>query len=203
MALGERASAGRPATIAQPRQTILAAAARLFATQGFERTSLQDVARAVGLSKAAIYHYFPTKADIYDAIVSDLLEALSQRVAARLGQTDGHAEKLRLLMLEHADFFEEHYSAFVTLLHGVAGLGARPGQGQLAVRDRYETMVRQLIEDGQAAGDFVVRDAALTSRAVLSLLNWLSRWYRPEGPLRARAIAEEYYRIVTAGLLPR
>jgi len=198
-----RSGVGRPASIEAPRETILANAATLFAANGLERTSLQDVARAVGLSKAAIYHYFPTKTDIYDAIVSDLLDTLYHRVLARIGEAESPSEQLRLLMLEHADYFEEHYSQFVTLLHGVAGLGRRPGEAEVRVRDRYEALVRQLVEAGQATGDFAGRDPVLATRAILSLLNWLSRWYKPDGPLRARAVAAEYFEIVHLGLCRR
>ena len=68
-----------------PRATILDAAAKLFAAHGFEGASLNDVARAVGVTKAAVYHYFPTKKDIFDEMMIDLLErqyaAVSTEVA--------------------------------------------------------------------------------------------------------------------------
>ena len=80
---------GRPATIDDPRSTIFARAALRFSQNGFAQTSLQDIAADVGLSKAAVYHYFPTKQVIYEAIVVDLLRRLYEAVASRwIGRTE-------------------------------------------------------------------------------------------------------------------
>ncbi|EWM42258.1 bacterial regulatory s, tetR family protein [Bordetella holmesii 41130] len=62
-----------------PRERILEAAAALFARSGYEGSSIADLACAIGVSKAAIYHYYPTKQDIYDAIIVEVLSGLLGR----------------------------------------------------------------------------------------------------------------------------
>lgn len=194
---------GRPATIDMPRETILAHASRLFADIGYERTSLNDVARSVGLSKAAVYHYFPTKQVIYEAIVANLLQRLHDHVKARVDRADGHAARLRTFMLAHAEYFEAHHTEFVTLLHGVSGIGMAQTDPQRAVRDRYESLLRELLADGVAAGAFVASDVNVTALAILSMLNWMSRWFDPKGARRATAFAADYFDICHHGLAPR
>jgi AcrR family transcriptional regulator len=194
---------GRPATIAAPRETILSHAAKLFAEKGFDGASLQDVAKAVGISKAAVYHYFPTKQDIYDDIVIDLLSRLRTAVQDRIESSAPFSEQLRQMMTGHAEFFESNYESFVTLLHGFGGLSRTLGKGQVSVRDEYETMIRKLMTDAKASGDLTMGDPAICARAVLSMLNWMARWYRPGGRLSAHDFAEEYYSLIYNGLKPR
>lgn len=194
---------GRPATIDMPRETILAHSSRLFAETGYERTSLNDVARSVGLSKAAVYHYFPTKQAIYEAIVANLLRRLHDHVAAAVAQADGHGARLRAFMLAHAAYFEAHHTEFVTLLHGVSGIGTAQTDPQRAVRDGYESLLRRLLTEGVADGAFVTRDVNVTALAILSMLNWMSRWFDPKGARRATDFAQDYFENCHNGLAPR
>ena len=194
---------GRPPTIEAPRATILREASKLFAKHGFEGTSLQNIATAVGITKAAIYHYFPTKQAVYDAIVVDLLERLDETVRTRVAEVPDHGDKLKQLMIAHADFLEENYSDFITLLYGLAGLSRPICPDEALVRDRYESLVRETIENGTATGAFAPSSRDVTARAVLSLLNWMSRWYRPDGERKARDFASDYFELIYNGLRPR
>ena len=193
---------GRPATLDAPHATILRAATLLFAEKGFSETSLMDIARAVGLSKAAVYHYFPTKQVIYEAIVVDLLQRLCAHVEDAIsGGAMPTAERLRTMMRSHAAFFEANYSEYVTLLHGVAGLSRVVSAEERAIRDRYEGLYRAVMAEGLSAGELRVGDPATAARAVLSLLNRMTRWFDPKGPRRATAFAEDYFDIIAHGVL--
>lgn len=196
-------SVGRPATIAAPRETILDHAARLFAEKGYEQTSLNDVAKSVGLSKAAVYHYFPTKQVIYDEIVVSLLGGLCDVVGAAVEAQRDPARKLATFMRAHAAYFEQNYLGFVTVLHGVSGIGTEvKSERQIAVRDRYEQLLKAVLVEAKEEGHLAIPDIALCGKAVLSMLNWLSRWYRPGGPKTAVEIVDTYYAMLFAGLKP-
>ena len=192
---------GRPPTMTAPRETILTYAARLFAEKGYEQTSLQDVADAIGLSKAAVYHYFPTKQAIYDGIVIELLEGLLHHVRAGVEQAGANGDRLRAFMRSHADYFERNYISFVTVLHGVGGIGRTiTDDRQIQVRNEYEKLLRGILSEGVANGSFVVEDVHAASIAVLSMLNWMSRWYKPGKGKRAEDVAEEYFKMLYFGL---
>ena len=95
----KRARAGRPPTLAAPRERILEEAAKLFAQSGYDGSSVSDLAAAIGVSKAAIYHYYTTKQDIYDAIILGVLSGLTQSVGQDVDRADGAAARLRAFMV--------------------------------------------------------------------------------------------------------
>src|SRR5690606_3753135 len=86
---------GRPPATENPRERILDAAASLFAARGYETSSLGDLAAAMKVSKAAIYHYFSTKQDIYDAIILRTLEGLEEEVERAVGAEQTPPARLR------------------------------------------------------------------------------------------------------------
>ena len=187
-----------------PRATILDAAAKLFAAHGFEGASLNDVAQAVGVTKAAVYHYFPTKKDIFDEMMVDLLERQYVAVGTEVNAAKSPPEKLKAFMRAHAEFLEANHAAFVVMLHGFGGIEKNHWtEQQLALRDRYEKLLRALLADGKASGAFAVDDVATAARAVLSLMNWMVRWFRPEGKTRAADFALQYHALIVSGLQPR
>ncbi|WP_419204564.1 TetR/AcrR family transcriptional regulator [Bordetella trematum] len=192
--------AGRPPTLAAPRERILGAAAALFARSGYDGSSIADLASSLGVSKAAIYHYYATKQEIYDAIILEVLDGLLTRVTDASDAVQGADEQLRAFMLAHASYFETHHDQFVTMLIGYSGM-ALPEQADAArLRDRYEALLRRILNDGVAQGVFRERDVAATGRAVLSLLNWMVRWYKPGQGQTAQAIAQDYFDLITGGL---
>jgi AcrR family transcriptional regulator len=203
MKQAKKAPLGRPPTIDAARPTILAHAARLFAEHGYEQTSLQDVGDAVGISKAAVYHYFPSKQDMYDAIVVSLLDGLVAHVRAAVEATPDGADPIRTFMRAHAAYFEQNFEGFATLLHGVGGLSAQMRSArQVRVRDQYEALLRELLKAQAAAGQATIDDAGLAAKGILSMLNWMSRWYKPGGPRSAVAIAEHYHDMLYRGIGP-
>ncbi|BCB17186.1 TetR/AcrR family transcriptional regulator [Bosea sp. ANAM02] len=192
---------GRPPTIANARDRILDDAARLFARDGYDGSSLGELAAAVGVTKAAIYHYFPNKKEIYEAIIVRTLEGLRHHVSRATAQASGPEEALARFMTAHADFFEEHYDGFLTMLVGYGGMEnvVMIVEAQ-KLRDEHEQALRQIIADGVATRAFRAVDIDVASRAVLSLLNWMVRWFKPGKGRRAAAFAQDYCDLMLGGL---
>ncbi|ALM85727.1 TetR/AcrR family transcriptional regulator [Bordetella sp. N] len=183
-----------------PRASILAEAARLFADGGYENSSMADVAARLGMSKAAIYHYFRTKQDIYDAIIIETLTALGQAVADAVATAGDPAARLRAFMLAHARYLEAHHAKFVAMLIGYSGMSPVYRDDAARLRDDYEHLLRGLITTGVAQGAFRAIDPAATGRAILSMLNWMARWYKPGQGQTAEAVADGYYDLLLGGL---
>jgi len=194
---------GRPPAVSNPRARILAAAAALFSERGYETSSLAELAAAMKISKAAIYHYFSTKQDIYDALILETLEGLSGAVeAAVAGETQGGA-RLRAFMLGHARFFEQHRAGFIAMLVGFSGMTNSQFHAEaMQLRDGHERLLRSIIAAGVADGSFRQLDPVTTTRAVLSLLNWMVRWFHPGAGMSAEQIALDYYELLVQGMLP-
>jgi AcrR family transcriptional regulator len=176
-------------------------AAILFARSGFDASSLSDLAKVTGISKAGIYHYFKTKQDVYDAIIIKTLQGLFDFVSTAVMQVKEPQGQLLAFMTAHADFFERNYWAFRCMLVSFSGM-TTPGSRQEAVvlRERYEFLLRSIVAEGMTRGQFRAMDPASTGRAVLSLLNWMARWFRPDGQRTASEVAREYGDLLLFGL---
>jgi AcrR family transcriptional regulator len=183
-----------------PRDRILAEAARLFARSGYESSSMADVASSLGVSKAGIYHYFATKQDIYDAIIIDVLSGLSAAVKQAVAQETTPEDRLRRFMLAHARYFETRHAAFVTMLIGYSGMRPTYREDAARLRDDYEKQLRDVIADGIAQGAFRDLDPVSSGRAVLSMLNWMARWYKPGQGQDAETVAATYFDLLVGGL---
>ena len=180
---------------------MIACAAELFAREGFENVGMGRLADAVGISKAGVYHYFRAKREILDTIVITTLDGLTESVAAATVEVDGPRDRLIAFITAHAAYFEANYWAFTTMLVGFGGLGSR-GTRELVVeqRDRYEGLLRQILQEGVDSGDFRAVHLPTASRAALSMLNWMVRWFDPSGPERATDVAARYAELLLDGL---
>lgn len=199
---GAAARLGRPPLMADPRAEILRQAAQLFAQKGYVESSLNELAAAMNYSKGAIYNYFSSKQEIYDAIIIFTLTGLYETAAKAVNEADPPVERLKQFMMAHARFLADNYDCFVTMLVGFSGM-ANSGlkDDALALRDAHEGLLRRILQDGVADGSFREVSAAMTGRAVLSLLSWMVRWFKPDGGKSAEEVALEYHDLLVRGLM--
>ncbi|MBD9541481.1 TetR/AcrR family transcriptional regulator [Ensifer sp. ENS04] len=192
---------GRPPVYENAKEKILAQAAKHFAQSGYENSSINDLAKSLKVSKAAIYHYYPTKQEIYDAIIVNTLDSLMEAVKDEVEKTPEPRYRLRSFMVAHARFFEKNYWNFLTMLMGFSGMerGLRRNHA-LKARDSYEGYLREIITGGMDDGAFRHVEVATVSRAVLSMLNWMARWFKPEKGASAEQVALDYYGLLISGL---
>lgn len=185
------------------REDILEVAARLFADQGYNAVSMVDIAKTVGLSKAALYHYFDRKEDILGTVVVSTVQKLSEHVDQVVGQHDTPQARLAAFMEAQAQFFEDHQASFQVLLTRMANLHD-PHMRDVAIewRANYENTIRNIVRDGLTAGVFSTDSPDAVVRAIISSVYWLARWYRPNGRQRPTEIAREYTQIYLYGIMP-
>jgi AcrR family transcriptional regulator len=192
---------GRPPRAENQRERIIREATMLFGRLGYDAASLNDLATEVGISKAGLYHYFRTKQDVFDAIIIETLEALVAHVTAAVEQVAEPRERLLAFMTAHAEFFERNYWAFRCMLVSFSGMSApTPRHDAVVLREGYEHLLRAVIADGVKQGQFRDVDPATTGRAALSMLNWMVRWFRLNGPKSAPDVAREYADLLFYGL---
>jgi AcrR family transcriptional regulator len=186
------------------KEEILDAAAELFAEHGFDAVSLNDIAAAVGLSKATLYHYFSRKEEILGTIVVTTIRELNAFIERRIAQVSGPEARLIAFLEAQADFFEQHQTWFQVLLTRFSHL-TEPKLRDEGVKWRvnYESIIKGIIRDGIHAGVFRTDHPNSVVRVVLASVYWLVRWYRPDGPKRAREIAREYADVVLYGVAIR
>jgi AcrR family transcriptional regulator len=200
-AIRRRGGLGRPPLHDNQRERVIACAAELFAREGFENVGMGRLADAVGISKAGVYHYFTAKREILDTIVITTLDGLMETVVTATTEVKRPRDRLIAFITAHAAYFEANYWAFTTMLVGFGGLRSRATREAVVdQRDRYEGLLRQILQEGVDSGDFRAVHIPTASRAALSMLNWMARWFDPSGPERATDVAASYAELLLDGL---
>lgn len=181
---------------------IFEVACRLFAQNGFDGVSMRDIALECGISKATLYHYFPDKDSLLRPLAMGVTKALYLHVARHDDPTQPAPERLRSLMGETARFFDKHRWAWIASASTFWNdPELRFRRERIGWRDRYERLLREILEAGIANGELRSMDVAVMGRMILGAVNWMARWYDPKGKLTAPQIALDFCEMVLGGIL--
>jgi TetR/AcrR family transcriptional regulator, cholesterol catabolism regulator len=196
------ASASMPDPLDNREQQLLAIARRLFAHQGYDRTALRDIAEAAGITKAALYYYFPNKDALFVRIVLESLQMLVDDVSAAVARETAPTARIRAFMAASAaciDYGRDRWIAGSNAFWQ----GAKEGQrlAALHLRDDYEGLLRKCIVEGIASGELRAADPAMVGRFLLSALNHMTRWHKPEGKLTAQQVMLQFVDMALYGLV--
>lgn len=182
------------------RREILRVAARLFAEFGYEGTTLEMIADELGLSKPGLYHYITSKDDVLAQIHEDIVQDIIDQVQASIAPTIPPQERLWRLIVVHTSSLCAYPERRAFNLFG-GSLFTQHSQDVIELRAHYQQMVEAILAEGIETGVFHVTDAKLATLAVLGALNWIPRWYSPDGPLSAEEVGEYFANILIAGLI--
>jgi len=190
-------------TTADPRQEILRTSARLFQQQGYDGTSMNDVAAALKLSKGGLYHHFQSKDEILFELMNHAMDITEQRVIAPVKAIPRPEERLRTLIRRHiAVVLSERDREITVMLHENHPLPPSLRKRINARKKDYVHFVENLIAEVQrgrgATPSITPRAAAF---ALLGMINWIYQWYRPEGPLDEESLVRQYTEIFLKGAL--
>ncbi|QOZ46982.1 TetR/AcrR family transcriptional regulator [Bradyrhizobium sp. CCBAU 53340] len=179
---------------------ILAEAGRLFASKGFEGTSMRDIAVACGISKSLLYHHFSNKDEIYARVAVGSTLELYLFVRDRI--PDGPpAQKIRAFMVATAEYFRRYRWAWIASTTAFWNDPDRHRHKErLTRRDRFENFLRGLIQEAIDAGEIRKVDVPMTGRLILSSLNWMHRWYNPNKSATPEQIADIFFDMIFNGL---
>jgi AcrR family transcriptional regulator len=183
------------------QQEIVEAAARVFHEKGYESTSIQDIADAVGILKGSLYYYITSKEDLLFEIIQSVHEE-ALRNLERTAAVEGDAlQKIRTFVVVHVTDNALNLVKMAVFFQDFRSLNGKRRQIIVEERDTYDNFLRDLIRQGQDEGticpDIEPKLAAIT---VLGMMNWLYHWYQPGGELSVTHIANAYGDFVVAGL---
>jgi AcrR family transcriptional regulator len=189
----------RAANNASTRVEILKSAAIAFRRLGYHGATVEQIAAALQMKKGNLYYYYRNKEEILLACHQYSLD----RLLALLDDVD-HAdaapdEKLRRLIVSfvHTILDELHGTA---LFLDLEALSAPHRKLVIERRDQFDHGMRRVIEDGVRTGVFGKIDAKLLSFAILGAVNWIPRWYQPNGPSSSQDIADQFADYLVDGL---
>ena len=183
------------------RDAILDAAAQVFRKKGFHGASMADIAEAVKLQKASLYHHVSSKQEILLALLDKALELVTQRITV-IAQGPGNADlRLRAMIRAYLQTLAEKPDLSSVLLFEHRSLERKFRLRHIPLRDRFEKIWREVIDDGIRASTFEVGDAAIAVRALMGILNWTITWFRADGSMSIEKISDEYADLLMKGLL--
>jgi AcrR family transcriptional regulator len=185
------------------RDEILEAAAQIFSQKGYHATSMSDIAGAVNLQKASLYHHINSKQEILLSLLDEALDLLTGRMNQVLFQPVPADQKLKIAMETYLTTLADQRDLAAILLLEHRSLNPDLRVQHLPRRDRFESLWRDLIQMGVDEGKFICKDVPMTTRALLGVMNWAITWYRSDGPLSIADIAGQYAELILNGLLIR
>jgi AcrR family transcriptional regulator len=159
-------------------ESLLTIAVRRFNESGYDGTSMEDLARTLGITKSAIYHHVPSKDELLRLAVNRALDGLFE-VVGQLDGVGGRAvDRLEYLVRGSVEVLVERLP-FVTLLLRVRG-NTKVERDALARRREFDRVVTDLvtaaIDEGDLRPDI---EPAVTARLLFGMVNSIAEWYRP------------------------
>jgi AcrR family transcriptional regulator len=176
-----------PGTGRDPRAEILDAAARLFTALGYSAASTRQIADAVGLRQASIFHYFPRKEDMLTELLNRTVEP-SLDFAGRLAKVDAPpCVALYLLLVNDLSTYSQG-PGNIGSLQVQPDARAEQFAGYWVKRDLLRSMYRDVIARGSSTGSFDVSDVELQTDIVFGLVESVSTWFEQGGPREPQAV---------------
>ncbi len=183
------------------RQALLLAAVSMFNERGFQATSLDDVASSLGVTKPVIYHYLGNKDQVLFECVKIGLDQLRDAADAARGTTGNGLSRLQIFLRRYAEINMGAFGRCIVRT-GEEALTPDSRKRFRALKREIDMALRELIAEGVADGSVQSDDVRLSAFALAGALNWISRWYREDGPMRRDDIAMRMVDILCAGLIP-
>jgi AcrR family transcriptional regulator len=187
---------------ASTRVDILKSAAKAFRQLGYHGATVEQIAAALHMKKGNLYYYFRNKEEILFACHQYSLDRLTQLLEDVQHSRMGADEKLRRLIVAfvHTILDELHGTALILELEALSPAHLKT---VIARRDTFDHGVRLVLEEGMANGVFAPSDAKLLAFAFFGAVNWIPRWFSPEGPASSQQIADLFADFFLTGLRRR
>ncbi|MFZ3264746.1 MAG: TetR/AcrR family transcriptional regulator [Terriglobales bacterium] len=187
----------------EPRQEILRAAARLFQQQGYDATSMNDVAAALKLSKGGLYHHFQSKDEILFHIMSHAMDITEERVINVARRVEDPEERLRTLIRLHIGVVLSEEDREITVMlhenHPLPPALRRKINGRKKDYVHFvENMIAAVQRQRNSTSTVTPRAAAF---ALVGMINWIYQWHKPGGTLTGDAILRQFTDIFFRGAI--
>ncbi len=184
------------------KDEIIRTAAKIFAAKGYHGTTLDEIAKEIGVTKPALYYHIKSKGDIIREIIGMIMEPMEE--VARAGRSDKPPKErvediIRLLVKYGAERKE-------TSLIALEQSNILPKRSRDALRRRQKDLehgLQSTLKEGMENGDFMIEDVKVTSYAILQVANFVYRWYRADHLLKPEEIADRFINLLERGFIKK
>ena len=200
----QRHAAGRTRDAAVRHQEILEIAARLICRDGYERTSMQQIAAACGLTKAGLYHHVRNKEHLLLEIMSYGMDTFEEQVLSQVAPIADPVRRLRECMEKHILLVTRGRDKEITIiLHEDATLTGAPRAQINARKKNYVRFLEGSFKEAIRAGRIRRVDPKMAAFSFLGTINWIYKWFQPDGEIPGERLAREMPDLFFGGLGPR
>ena len=183
------------------RADVVATAGRMFAEKGYHGTSMRDLGKELGLLGSSLYSHIDSKEDLLVEVVDEGARLFLDSADKAMAVEGTAGERLRALIAGHVDVVLDHQDVVRTYLNEARMLDEGHRSRVVESRDAYEVMFRSVVGEGVDSGEFRADvDPKIAAIFILSILNALERWYRPDGDLDRNRIVAAISTSATASL---
>ena len=176
-------------------------AAQIILRKGYDATSINDIANALGMTKAGLYHYINGKKELLFDIMNFGLDELEEEVINPAKSIPDTAARLRFIIASHARLVTRGDGAITILVDEITAL--TPVQNRKITRRKREHFdrLREVLNKLESEGMLQDVDTTVATFSLLGMINWLSRWFKHDGALTEEQIADEIVKFALSGLL--
>lgn len=179
------------------------AAAKLFCEKGYHATSVRDIAERIGIQGGSLYSHFASKDELLWAVVSDAADRFFTALRPVVDADMPILNRLRKAVIAHVEVVTADLDAAAVYIVEWRHLGDERRIEVTKLRDEYESLWRDMVDQGIYDRVLAATDAASVSRFILSSLNYLFTWYRPDGPMTAEEVGAMMADFILDGLKRR
>ena len=176
-------------------------AAQIFFTKGYSATSLNDIADALSITKAALYYYVESKQDLLYRIIKLGLDDVKAEVLDAARQIENAEERLRFIISNHSRLSAGGNQAVIIISHEVDALNFDQRQEVLQRRREYFEFIRNTLVQLEAQGKLQNIDLTTATFTLLGMIIWLARWYSPNGKMSVENVCEDVCEMALRGIL--
>jgi AcrR family transcriptional regulator len=183
------------------KDQILDAAAQIFRIKGYHATSMNDIAGAVNLQKASLYHHVSSKQEILLELLDQALELLTEEISRVAKDEDLLPdEKLRQMTHAYLKALTDRVDLSSVLLMEHRSLEPKLHARHIPNRDRFEALWRDVVDEGMQTGVFCCAETSMTVRTLLGAMNWTITWFNSKGDQSIDQIADQIAALFLNGL---
>jgi TetR/AcrR family transcriptional regulator, cholesterol catabolism regulator len=176
-------------------------AARIILQKGYDATSVSDIADALGITKAGLYHYIKGKTELLFEIMKYGLEELEREVLVPAREIEDPEQRLRFVITTHARIVTRGDGVVTILVDEARALTHAQNRTVVRMKRKYIDCLRDTLDELKKQRKLRGVDVTVAAFSITGAINWLSRWYRPGGSLSAEEIAWQIADIALNGVL--
>lgn len=182
---------------------IIEVASRLISEKGYHAASMRDLAEMLNIEAASLYNHIASKEEILHHICFDMASQFINSIQEVNDIYFNGEDKLRMLVRQHVLILTDNLDKAQVFLREWRHLSEANKTEFIALRDRYEQGIIEVLQTGELENLFLEVDKKFATLNILSSLNWIVEWYKPNGKMTPQAIGDKLCQFILTGLKKR